>query len=488
MHVTARIRHRRTGRFRTGIFFAAIAATFASGAAHAVDDRWYLAPMGSYSLADDDRHRKDGIGARLALGTRLSGTTEIELIGDTLKFGKKDGNKGYKQGTAGVGVNFFMLSEGTGPYLHFDIMAAVDDADPVIDVGAGMYLFVSKGFAIRAEALYHNYDVNRFREPLFNVGVRIPLGAAPADPVLPPRQPEQVAVVAPAAPPPVCSNGMDDDGDGKVDFPADPGCAAADDGDETDPAPPPPACPPPAPGEPVTLEGCKAGDVIVLRGVNFDFDKSTLTVNAKTILDEVSAALLSRPDIKFELGGHTDGKGSDAYNLKLSDRRAHSVESYLAKKGVAKDRMSAQGYGESMPVADNETDEGRELNRRVELKITESGGGVAVAPPVPAPADAVPAPAPAMEAAAPAPAAAASGPVTVTIANFAFSPAALTVAPGTTVVWTNGDGSPHSVKFADGDSGKFGQGGVYRKTFDAPGSYPYECGIHGTMKGTITVQ
>ncbi|MCV5900774.1 OmpA family protein, partial [Escherichia coli] len=88
-----------------------------------------------------------------------------------------------------------------------------------------------------------------------------------------------------------------------------------------------------------------------------------------------------RPDIKVEIGGHTDSKGSDAYNLSLSDKRSKSVKDYLVSKGVAAGRMTTRGYGESMPVADNNTDEGRELNRRVELKVTEStGGGVTVAP------------------------------------------------------------------------------------------------------------
>jgi outer membrane protein OmpA-like peptidoglycan-associated protein len=104
--------------------------------------------------------------------------------------------------------------------------------------------------------------------------------------------------------------------------------------------------------------------------VNFDFDKSTLTANAKTILDNVAEELAAYPAIKVEVGGHTDAKGSDEYNQSLSERRAASVMKYLASKDVASDRMTSAGYGESKPVADNETDEGRELNRRVELRIT----------------------------------------------------------------------------------------------------------------------
>ncbi|MDR3414731.1 MAG: OmpA family protein, partial [Nevskia sp.] len=175
---------------------------------------------------------------------------------------------------------------------------------------------------------------------------------------------------------------------------------------EPPPPPPPPPCQPPVPGQPITLEGCKEGDVIVLRGVNFNFDKATLTVNAKTLLDLLADALLARPDIKFEIDGHTDGKGSLRYNQKLSERRADSVKQYLIGRGVSADRMTTQGFGKTRPIATNSTDEGRELNRRVELKITAVSpppGGAAVTTPGEAPAAPAAAAAPA-DASAPAPA------------------------------------------------------------------------------------
>jgi len=153
---------------------------------------------------------------------------------------------------------------------------------------------------------------------------------------------------------------------------------------ETPPAPPPPPSPPchgPDGDKPLNLEGCKTGDTVVLRGVNFEFNKSSLTINAKTILDQVADALTARPDIKVEVDGHTDAKGSDSYNQQLSEKRASSVMRYLSGKGIAGSRMTAVGLGEAQPVADNETDEGRELNRRVELKVLESNGGVTVEAP-----------------------------------------------------------------------------------------------------------
>jgi outer membrane protein OmpA-like peptidoglycan-associated protein/plastocyanin len=131
-------------------------------------------------------------------------------------------------------------------------------------------------------------------------------------------------------------------------------------------------CQMPEGGQPISLEGCKSGDTIVLHGVNFEFNKAALTLNAKSLLDQVSGALTARPDIKVEIDGHTDGKGTDPYNQKLSEARAKSVATYLASHGVAKDRLTSKGFGKTMPIADNATDEGREQNRRVELKVLES--------------------------------------------------------------------------------------------------------------------
>jgi len=110
--------------------------------------------------------------------------------------------------------------------------------------------------------------------------------------------------------------------------------------------------------------------------VTFEFDKARLTPDARVLLDMVSDALLARTDIQVEVAGHTDSKGSDAYNQKLSERRALAVKEYLAGRGVEPSRMTAVGYGEVQPVADNGTDEGREYNRRTELKVTGSTGNV----------------------------------------------------------------------------------------------------------------
>lgn len=480
-----------------------IATTYGT-AAHAVeDDRIYIAPMGSYAIADKDRlNSDDGIGGTLAIGFPMTEAFALEVRGSYLDYGRRDfcdrnllglgvtcETKKDTVWGAGAGVNWYLAGTTMGPYLHADVMGGEHTQ---YNAGLGWDIPLFDFASIRAEALWHiekpkdENDVSSdFHEALFNLGVRIPLGAKKAAP--PPPPPPPVAVVPAPPPPPVCSDGIDNDGDGAIDFPADKGCTDANDMDEYNPI-----CKAPGPGEPMTLEGCAVGDTIVLQGVTFEFDKARLTPNAKIILDGVAGALEKRPDIKVEIGGHTDSKGSDAYNLSLSDKRSKSVKDYLVSKGIATGRMTTRGYGESMPVADNNTDEGRELNRRVELKVTEStGGGVTVAPTVATaefskPMDTMPA-AESSPAPAPAPVAAASG-TTVVLKDYAYSPASITVPVGTTVTWKNEDGSNHFVNFAGESSGRMKEGASYTKTFTSPGVYEYTCQLHPQMKGTVVVQ
>ncbi|MDB5987835.1 MAG: hypothetical protein JWR16_2888 [Nevskia sp.] len=140
------------------------------------------------------------------------------------------------------------------------------------------------------------------------------------------------------------------------------------------PAPEPaPLPPPPPPCQLNALGGCKTGDKLVLTGVNFDFNKSTLTLNAKALLDPVAESLKTT-GVKVEIDGFTDSIGSAAYNKKLSWSRAKSVKEYLYSRGVDAGHLGAEGYGKEFPIADNSSEEGRAINRRVELKVLGSGG------------------------------------------------------------------------------------------------------------------
>jgi len=107
---------------------------------------------------------------------------------------------------------------------------------------------------------------------------------------------------------------------------------------------------------------------VVLEGVNFETNKATLLEGAANILDRVAESLIAHPEVNVEVGGHCDADGSASYNLKLSQRRANAVRDYLIKMGVPAAQLTAKGYGETQPIADNVTPEGKEKKRRVELK------------------------------------------------------------------------------------------------------------------------
>jgi outer membrane protein OmpA-like peptidoglycan-associated protein len=142
--------------------------------------------------------------------------------------------------------------------------------------------------------------------------------------------------------------------------------------EEAPPPPPPPPAPAPAPPPPAEEPApAPQAQRIVLRGVNFDLDKADIRPDAGVILDEAASQLSQVPGTRVSVEGHTDSTGADAYNQSLSERRASSVRDYLVSKGVEGGRLSTAGYGESQPVADNATAEGRALNRRVELKVQE---------------------------------------------------------------------------------------------------------------------
>jgi OOP family OmpA-OmpF porin len=130
------------------------------------------------------------------------------------------------------------------------------------------------------------------------------------------------------------------------------------------PSPPPPA-PEPPPAPPPAPDPCEGR--IVLRGVNFAFDQAELTADSQVTLDFVAETLNQCPNVRATVEGHTDAVGTEQYNDGLSQRRADSVKRYLVGSGVAESRIETQGYGESRPIAGNDTDEGRALNRRVEL-------------------------------------------------------------------------------------------------------------------------
>jgi OOP family OmpA-OmpF porin len=128
-------------------------------------------------------------------------------------------------------------------------------------------------------------------------------------------------------------------------------------------------CPNTRAGVRVDINGCEITDVIQLPGVNFVSGSDRLLPGTAQILTDAAATLRKYPSMVVEVAGHTDSDGTAANNLGLSERRANTVRDFLVKAGVPPGNLSARGYGEARPIADNATARGKAINRRVELRI-----------------------------------------------------------------------------------------------------------------------
>lgn len=136
-------------------------------------------------------------------------------------------------------------------------------------------------------------------------------------------------------------------------------------------------CPGTRPGVRVDAQGCpeethhaslfEGRRRLVLEGVRFDNDTARLKPGSRMILDRVARSLNARPDVRVRIDGHTDSTNTEAYNLRLSKERSAAVCEYLVDRGVAPWRLKEKGFGESRPLADNSTADGRRINRRVEI-------------------------------------------------------------------------------------------------------------------------
>jgi OOP family OmpA-OmpF porin len=143
--------------------------------------------------------------------------------------------------------------------------------------------------------------------------------------------------------------------------------------------PPPPPPPPPAKKvekpkpkpKPARVE-VRNDSIEIHEKIHFESRMAIISDDSFGLMDEITKVLKENPQIlKVRIEGHTDSVGTDKYNEKLSDERAKAVLDYVVEHGVSADRLESKGYGEASPIGDNETDEGREKNRRVEFKIIE---------------------------------------------------------------------------------------------------------------------
>jgi OOP family OmpA-OmpF porin len=209
--------------------------------------------------------------------------------------------------------------------------------------GAGADLVVTDKLRFRLEADW--FDIDDADLWSLNLGLSYLFGR-PAAPAVA-AAPVAAAAAAPPPPPPPPPP-VDSDGDGVV--------------DGVDQCPDTPA------GAKVDATGCETE--LTLKGVTFALNSATLTAQDQLLLDSVAGILRQRPQFNVDVVGHTDSTGSDALNQDLSERRAASVRDYLVEQGIPAERLTSRGAGSSEPIADNDTAEGRALNRRVTLNFS----------------------------------------------------------------------------------------------------------------------
>ncbi|MDB5972699.1 MAG: OmpA-OmpF porin, family [Hydrocarboniphaga sp.] len=386
----------------------------------------YVGGGAFWNHPDSNRNMGDGWGSRAFIGTRLDSGLMFEGNVFGLQ-GERDLGSG-KDSAWGAGGDF-LFPFTTGGFQPFVLAGGGYTSEKVegdtagggyANAGLGFFVPLTEGLKLRTEGRYvavFSDHASAGNDPLYDLEVGVALQAdigkrkpldADGDGVVDPNDacpntPAGVQVDSRGCP-------LDADGDGVPDYldkcPNTPrgapvnaqGCPVDSDGDGVadylDKCPNTPRgatvdasgcpldsdrdgvpdyadkCPNTPYGLKVDAEGCvREAQTIVLQNVNFEFNKATLTGDSKTVLDSVAVGLKSDPQMKVELAGHTDSKGSDAYNLKLSQSRANSVKAYLVTQGIPASRLTAKGYGESKPVASNDTDEGRAQNRRVEFRV-----------------------------------------------------------------------------------------------------------------------
>ncbi len=121
----------------------------------------------------------------------------------------------------------------------------------------------------------------------------------------------------------------------------------------------------------IALQPAKAGSKIVLRNLFFAFNSAEIEAQSNKEIAYLVDFMRQNPKIRIEITGHTDNVGTENYNLQLSQARANALRQLLIERGVSANRMTAQGKGSTDPIATNDTDEGRQTNRRVEIEIVE---------------------------------------------------------------------------------------------------------------------
>jgi OOP family OmpA-OmpF porin len=355
-----------------------------------------LSPMLGGIVFEGDQKVDDDVAYSLGIGYNLTRAFALEAV-------VAGANSEYESGAGGGDADLttlrldalyhFMPESALVPYVaagvgHYSLDS---DSEFLVDYGVGLLWYFADNVALRGDVrhLMTTNESNLDHNLLYTAGLKFqfaepPKPAAPAPPP-PPKDSDGDGVVddldkCPGTPKgvKVDANGcpLDTDGDGVPDYldkcPGTPkgapvdkvGCPLDSDGDGVfdylD------KCPGTPKGILVDETGC---ELKLTLHINFDFDKADIKPEFRPELDKAAAFIREHANVPYILlAGHTDSKGDDDYNLKLSERRAQAVRQYLIDNyGIDGARLKARGYGESQPVASNDTEEGRYQNRRTEL-------------------------------------------------------------------------------------------------------------------------
>ncbi len=367
----------------------------------------YISIMGSYVFVDDVRGTDDGPGYHVIYGSPMNKHFGLELNGLFHRSDLFNSNESNYTFAGGLDLRYLAGEPSLGAFFLGGVGTMWEDyvndeeISPYVNVGIGVQ-FGFERLQLRAEGRYYaifnddTYADDVIYDSRINVGLSYSFGdakeldsdgdgvpdgndACPNTPYGVVVDPRGCPIIAPAA-----VGDSDSDGDGVPDnldrCPGTPaGMAVGADGcpvDEDNDGVPNinDDCPRTPPGFKVNERGCVVDEqtVIVLKSVHFAFDSAELTREASVLLDRVVEGLRNQQSLRMAIAGHTDSLGTEAYNQALSLRRADSVRRFLIEQGISADRLLTEGFGELRPIANNETEEGRATNRRVEFRALKN--------------------------------------------------------------------------------------------------------------------
>jgi OmpA-OmpF porin, OOP family len=347
---------------RTALLIVALGIAWSGIASAATEELMYYAG-GQYEFVNLDARRagEQGQGGRLFFGVPLVDYASLELSArytfSELKFNNPSCSGPCNDHMLAFGTDL-AVSPWRGPVAPFMILGVGVVRDAIgggsensffANAGAGFWVRIWNGLFFRAEArrvgVFGGGPVSgatTLNDTHIGAGLQYMWFKQVAQ-----AKPRPL----PAAPPPPDPCKLDSDHDGVPD------CRDK--------------CPETPPGFKVDEEGCiiEKQTVVLLNRVLFTLNSSDLKPEAAEQLDQIVAGLKAQPTVTVEVGGHTCNIGTESYNLALSHRRAEAVRTYLTNHGIEASRLTSEGYGEFSPIANNETEEGRQQNRRVEFRI-----------------------------------------------------------------------------------------------------------------------